>query len=192
MVLVITAVNPSFVSVFVHVLCIFTTGWINGIHECNVAVLFVFGIMKPRLGSFCKWVIRWLLKHNQCYWLSSELIYPHPHCLFGSVVRLMAWLAFPSLRYTLVIFHTADDTQHHISISSFLCYFLVASQAHCFSSCSCCVIVQRPPVAHVHLVTFTSFSWLPHLSLSLKWFSISLSFYILYMIIKMGCVAFYD
>lgn len=127
---------------------------------------------EAQVGSFRKWFIRWLLLlHNQCL-LSSELIYPHPRCLFGSRLCQTDGAACFSLFkiYTLVIFHTHNDSDTTIFflISSFLWYFPVASHAHCFSSCSCSVIVQRTPVSLVHLIPFTSFSWLPHLCLAIS------------------------
>lgn len=125
--------------------------------------------MKPWLGSFLQARHKMTARRQSMPLLSSELIYLHPHCLFGSRLHQVDGLAC----FSLFKIHTCDFSlsrgfrQHCPSICYFLCYFLIASQARCCCSCSCSVIVQRTPVVHVHLIAFTSVLWLPHFYLCL-------------------------
>lgn len=167
MMLVNAAVDPYFV--FLCFLCHLQTVWINRIHAFCTAAWFVFWITKPWLGSFLQARHKMTARRQSMPLLSSELIHPHPHCLFGSRLHQADGLAW-FLRFKI---HTCDFSlsrgfrQHCPSICYFLCYFLIASQTCCFCSCSCSVIVQRTPVAHVHLTAFTSVSWQPHFCLFL-------------------------
>lgn len=121
--------------------------------------------MKPRWDRFVSDLKDFLSIISVC---SHVNLFIHAHtrkCLGLSCLTLSDQLALTSLRYThLWFFIITSIIQAPLSffISSFLCYFSVASHAHGFSSCSCLVIVQRTPVAHIHLITFSSVSWLSY------------------------------
>lgn len=74
-------------------------------------------------GRFCKWVIGRPLKDNQCYWLSSELVYPH-------LPTISLWVSSVQTDglpcFSLFKMHTCDCSccysftiPHRLSMSSF-------------------------------------------------------------------------